>query len=174
VPLLKYIFFNTGKSLVSDDVLVEGGKSQSRNPLISRALRLIGFAELGGSGLREIHRAWRKVKRRPPKVQSNEDANTFTLTLDWRLIEEICDEFWKKKLGVHISKEEATILSLAADRTGVTLNDIASALGVIVEDAEENVQKLIGNQLLDEKNGKYFIKKHLNALAQKAKKSTES
>ena len=63
------IFFNAGKSLVSDDTLVDGGKSQSRNPILSRALRLIGFAELAGSGLREIHRAWRQVRRRPPTIE---------------------------------------------------------------------------------------------------------
>lgn len=33
------MFFNAGKSLVSNIALVEGGKSQSRNPMISRALR---------------------------------------------------------------------------------------------------------------------------------------
>ncbi len=33
------MFFNAGKSLVDDPALAEGGRSQSRNPLISRALR---------------------------------------------------------------------------------------------------------------------------------------
>ncbi len=45
------MFFNAGRSLVSNTALVDGGKSQSRNPLISRALRLIGFAEIAGSAL---------------------------------------------------------------------------------------------------------------------------
>ena len=44
------LFFNAGYSLVSDADLQSGSRSQSRNPLISRALRLIGFAELAGSG----------------------------------------------------------------------------------------------------------------------------
>src|SRR4030095_16411165 len=59
-------FFNPGRSLVSGTALLEGGKSQARNPLIARALRLIGFAELAGSGLRELQRVWRNAKRRPP------------------------------------------------------------------------------------------------------------
>jgi hypothetical protein len=50
-------FFNTGFSLVATERLVEGGKSQARNPLIARALRLIGFAELAGSGIRVLQAA---------------------------------------------------------------------------------------------------------------------
>ncbi len=64
-------FFNPGCSLVSEQALVEGGKSQARNPLIARALRKIGFAELAGSGLREVQRAWRGEKRRPPSPESD-------------------------------------------------------------------------------------------------------
>ena len=33
----RVVFFNAGKSLVNKDALVEGGKSQSRNPLVSRS-----------------------------------------------------------------------------------------------------------------------------------------
>ena len=44
------IFHNAGISLVSAEGLVDGGKSTSRNSIISRALRLIGFAELAGPG----------------------------------------------------------------------------------------------------------------------------
>src|SRR5260370_11952569 len=97
------MFFNAGKSLVSNTALVEGGKSQSRNPLISRALRLIGFAELAGSGLREVHRAWREAKRYPPNIESNPEANTFTLILDWRELPAITDEFWRNRLVVNLT-----------------------------------------------------------------------
>jgi len=56
-------FFNTGFSLVATKQLIEGGKSQARNPLIARALRLIGFAELAGSGIRVLQAAWREELR---------------------------------------------------------------------------------------------------------------
>ena len=56
--------------------LIEGGKSQCRNPLIARALRLIGFAELAGSGLRQLQHVWRTNNRRPPQMESNSSANT--------------------------------------------------------------------------------------------------
>ena len=52
-------FFNPGFSLVGRDELPVGVKSQSRNPLIARALRLIGFAELAASGLRNLNASGR-------------------------------------------------------------------------------------------------------------------
>jgi hypothetical protein len=48
------VLFNVGHSLVDSKELTKGGRSQSRNPLIARALRLIGFADLGE--LKEILR----------------------------------------------------------------------------------------------------------------------
>ncbi len=89
------VFFNTGYSLVSAEHLVEGGRSQSRNPLIARALRLIGFAELAGSGLAALLRAWRGLERRPPQFESDREHNSFTVRLDWRLVEKTYDKSWK-------------------------------------------------------------------------------
>jgi hypothetical protein len=94
------VCFNPGKSLTNQRSLIEGGKSQCRNPLIARALRLIGFAELAGSGLRQLQHVWRTNHRRPPQMESNSSANTFTLTLDWRTIPDNYNEFWKERLGV--------------------------------------------------------------------------
>ena len=56
----KAVFFNAGYSLVSADALVDGDRSQARNPLIALALRLIGYAELGGSGIRVLQHEWRQ------------------------------------------------------------------------------------------------------------------
>jgi predicted HTH transcriptional regulator len=50
----KMTLTNAGYSLVAQDELLQGGKSQSRNPLIARALRAIGFAEISGSGIRAL------------------------------------------------------------------------------------------------------------------------
>lgn len=105
-------FFNTGYSLVSGERLAEGGKSQARNPLIARALRLIGFAELAGSGVRALQHAWREAKRRPPLLETDKKSNTFTLTLNWEEVPDAYDQFWKKKLGVSLDSSQATILTL--------------------------------------------------------------
>jgi hypothetical protein len=77
-------FFNPGFSLVKRDNVSAGVKSQARNPLIARAIRLLGFAELAASGLRELERVWQTADRQPPRICSDEKTNSFTLVLDWR------------------------------------------------------------------------------------------
>ncbi len=80
------IMANAGYSLASNEELRDGGTSTARNPLIARALKLIGFAELGGSGLRETYRVWRQANRRPVLVYSDKESNRFRLTLDSPLL----------------------------------------------------------------------------------------
>jgi hypothetical protein len=163
------VFFNAGKSLVSSDSLVDGGKSQSRNPLISRALRLIGFAELAGSGLGEIHRAWRDAQRRPPACESSSASNTFTLTLDWRKATILPEKFWKERLGVNLTPQEAAALSLATDPAGISVPEIASNLGMLVADAGGVYDALKKKALVDERQGRIQVKEHLAELAEEAK-----
>ncbi len=163
------VFFNAGESLVGSDSLVDGGKSQSRNPLISRALRLIGFAELAGSGLGEIHKAWRKARRRPPMCDSNLSSNTFTLTLDWREVPDIADKFWKDRLGVKLTPQEAAALNLATDPAGAGIHELASNLGILVSDAKVVSDALKQKALVDERQGRIRVKPHLAELAEEAK-----
>ena len=165
------VFFNAGKSLVSQTSLVNGGKSQCRNPVIGRALRLISFAELAGSGLRELHNAWRFAKRRPPVFESNTSANTFTITLDWREIPDTSDTFWKEKLGLTLTGDESLALSLSLDLEGVTVDQVASALGIFLEDATDVVRNLSRQSLVDEETSKFYIKPYLRALVEESRKS---
>ena len=165
------IFHNAGKSLVSAEGLVDGGKSTARNPIISRALRLIGFAELAGSGLSAVHTAWRKARRRPPKIESNANANTFTLTLDWRPLEEQIDDFWKQKIGVKITPEQAAILSVLVTPEPFTLEQIASACGLYLNDAKAATDYLKLQALITEEKGKYSLRPDLAKLAADRKQS---
>jgi predicted HTH transcriptional regulator len=159
------IFHNAGSSLVSLEGLVDGGKSTARNSLISRALRLIGFAELAGSGLYAVHTAWRKARRRPPKIDSNSVSNTFTLTLDWRPLEEQIDEFWMKKLGVKLSPEQVRVLSILVTPEPFTLDQIASASGLYLSDAESAIAYLKLQALIIETEGKLILRPDLSQLA---------
>src|SRR5713226_3612845 len=163
------MFFNAGRSLVSNTALVDGGKSQSRNPLISRALRLIGFAELAGSGLREVHRAWREAKRYPPNIESNPEANTFTLILDWRELPDITDEFWKKRLGVNLTPQESAALLLSSAPSGTSAEEIASSQGIRVSEAAEVCANLVRNALVTQRDNRIYIQEHLKQLAEEAK-----
>jgi predicted HTH transcriptional regulator len=157
-------FFNTGFSLVAKERLVEGGKSQARNPLIARALRLIGFAELAGSGIRALQTAWREAQRRPPQFASDREANTFTVTLDWRLVRDTYDAVWKHRLGVRLTAEQAQILNLALDTEGITLEEAASGTVLTIDDAREALNYLQLQVLIEERQGRFYVKEHLKEL----------
>jgi hypothetical protein len=158
------VFFNVGFSLVGEDKLVEGGKSQSRNPLIARALRLIGFAELAGSGIRALQYEWRQARRRPPRFESDRKANTFTLTLDWRSIPNAYDEYWKERIGAQLTPNQATVLNLARDPDGITREQAASATGLRLDEAEVILDYLVRQVLVEEHAGRFRIQQHLREL----------
>lgn len=162
-------FFNQGRSLVSQRSLTEGGKSQSRNPIVARALRLLGFAELAGSGLREVHRVWRGERRRPPIVESEKDANSFSLTLDWRQLPDDFDAFWRQKIGVKISDRQASILSLLNDDQGFTSPEISSAQGGHADAIADDLSDLRRQGLIDDENGRFKLEKHLRKAAEEWK-----
>jgi len=158
------IFFNPGKSLVGMNTLIEGGKSQSRNPIVARALRLVGFAELAGSGLRVVQKVWRDENRRPPRFESSPSANTFTLVLDWRPLPENIDSFWKKRLGVKVTSDQANMLSLLQEPSGFSIEEISSIQGRRLDDVWIDIDYLDRQGLID-KSGKHFLlRKHLRDL----------
>ncbi|MCB0022923.1 MAG: hypothetical protein KDD91_07790 [Caldilinea sp.] len=165
------VFFNAGKSLVSREGLVDGGKSQSRNPLMARALRLIGFAELAGSGLRALQNEWRKERRRPPRFDSDDASNTFTLTLDWRMVPVVLDSFWKEKLGVQVTPQQARILSLLAAPEGFTAEEIASGTGMLLEDVPGELSYLQIQSLVKHDDARYALREDLRTLVQSKPKN---
>ncbi len=163
-------FVNAGHSLVSKQSLAEGGTSQSRNPIISRALKLIGFAELAGSGLREVYRVWQQARRQPPEVSSDEAGNTFTLVLDWRLMPVIVDTFWQKKIGIKMSPEHAAIVILAAEPGGVTIETIAASQAVPIAIAQKMVHWLSVNKMVvTREDGRITIVEDRRVLVETAK-----
>jgi hypothetical protein len=160
---------NAGFSLASHEELRDGGTSTARNPLIARALKLIGFAEWGGSGLRETYRVWRQAKRRPVLVASDKDSNRFRLTLDSRPLELVEDTLWKKRLGATVSPEEAKILSLlGAAPEGLSLDEVCTGTGQRSRDVEQMGSRLVHQQLVDLENGRYRLKGYLIELARQS------
>ena len=155
------VFFNPGYSLVSTDALVDGDRSQARNPLIALALRLIGYAELGGSGIRVLQHEWRQIHRRPPLLETDRKANTFTLTLDWREVPDAYERFWKDSIGAQVTAEQALILDLATAPTGITAQQAAGGTGLLLDDAREALAYLVRQVLLAEKEGRYHLAGHL-------------
>ena len=163
------IMVNAGASLVSEEDLMNGGTSTARNPLVARALKLIGFAELAGSGLREVSRVWRNAKRRPPIVQTEEQHNRFRIELDSRPLKIIADSFWKQRLGVTVSPEAAKILGLLSNApAGMSLAQICSGTGGDRDNAIVMCQELQRQWLIDYEVEVYRLKPHLLDIAKEA------
>ena len=158
---------NAGYSLASDEELRDGGTSTARNPLIARALKLIGFAELGGSGLRETYRVWRQAKRQPVIISSDKEHNRFRIVLDSRPFEMVVDTIWKEKLGASVSLDEGKILSLLGSAVdGLTLSELCTGTGFRSRDIEKMCQRLAHQQLLEKTEYQYQLKAHLVEFAQ--------
>ena len=158
------MFANPGYSMVSEERLTEGGKSQARNPLIARALRLIGFAELAGSGLRVLALTWRTANRWPPKFESDKESNSFTLTLDWRSVEDYYDPELKEKLGVKLTTEHACIFNLARSEDGISMQQASAGTGLSLDDTKKCINYLTTQRLLENTKGTISLAEHLDHL----------
>lgn len=160
---------NAGSSLVSDEYLINGGISTARNPLVARALKLIGFAELAGSGLREVRRVWRLANRRPPKIISDEQRNHFSIELDSRPMKIATNDLWLSRLGVKISPDEAKLLSILSNfPQGMALSEVCSSTGQLSHEVTESCQRLLQQALIDLVEDKYCLKLHLLELARES------
>ncbi len=162
----KAVFFNTGYSLVTEEHIADGGKSQARSPLIARALRLIGFAELAGSGIRALQYAWRQASRRPSALDSDRDGNSFTITLDWREVRNAYDEVWKGKLGVQLTEAQAAVLNRATDPAGITAHQAAAGTGASLAETRDTLRFLVHQVLIEEREERFHLKAHLKEALQ--------
>ena len=157
----KVSIFNAGYSLLDMSEVLEGGKSQSRNPLIARALRLAGFAEISGSGIRALQRACLKAKRPSPEIKSDRQNNTFTLIIRWGEKEDEVNSYWLSLLGVALSQEQADILEAVKSNPSITLPAIESQTGYNEEIVVSAVEFLTLQVLIVSDNANYRLAGHL-------------
>lgn len=157
------ILFNVGHSLVDPNNLRKGGRSQSRNPLIARALKLIGFADLGGSGIRVLENAWRRARRRPPIFENNREANNFTLTLDWRPLPALHDEFWHDRIGAKLTESQAKILDFIRieDRT---FEDISDAMRTAPDELLADLEYMERQVIIKQQGETYSLMDHMKEI----------
>jgi hypothetical protein len=150
---------NPGYSLTALERLEKGGAHQARNPLVARAIRLVGFAEIAGSGLRMLHAAWRGAHRPPPVISSDRTSNSFSLTLDWRPVEEAYDEKWLRR-GVKLGPMEVKIIDLAKEQGGVTILTLCKSLSMTPESVKRLANHLVVQALLEPSGEGYVIAPH--------------
>ena len=157
------VLFNAGYSLVDIARLEDGGSSQARNPLIARAIRLVGFAEIAGSGLRILHSAWRNSDRPAPEIVSDREANNFTLTLDWRPLAEPHSEYWNR-LGVQMTENQTNILDLVNMPDGTTVQALSDVTGLSVDTIAADIERLETQKLVERIDDHYVIAAHLRRI----------
>ena len=158
----KVTVFNAGASLVPTEHLLDGGKSQSRNPLIARALRSVGFAEISGSGIRAVHRACQQAQRKSPTFESNERNNTFTLTLDWSApTPGDVDSYWNSLLGVRLTQLQAKVLDVISKLPSATLSVLERETGLQLEQLESALEFLVLQVLVEQDESNYRLAPHI-------------
>lgn len=157
----KVTVFNTGYSLVPTERLLDGDRSQSRNPLIARALRLIGFAEISGSGIRAVHLACQKARRPAPVFESSREANTFALTLSTVEEKVMPDAYWKELVGIHLSEQQAQVLNAIAEAPSTTIPVIESTTGLDAGDIAEVIDFLVFQRVVEQDDANFRLAQHL-------------
>jgi len=64
-----------------------------------------------------------------------------------------------------LTVEQAQILNLALDTEGITTEDAVSGTGLTMDDAQEALNYLQLQVLIEERQGHFYIKEHLKEFA---------
>ena len=75
------VFWNPGHANVPAGDLLDRTPKGVRNPLIVATFRRIGLVWQAGVGIRAIFRDWQRLGHAPPVIRSDEDHNSFELSL---------------------------------------------------------------------------------------------
>ncbi len=78
----KIQFRNPGASLLSLDEMLKEAETAPRNPIIARIFRLVGWAEIAGSGMYKMQSNWKKAGFPVVRIKNNSPRGWFTLELD--------------------------------------------------------------------------------------------
>lgn len=108
-----YRFRNPGSSRVSEIDLLEGDRSDPRNPALVRMFRFIGFAEEAGTGIPKIRQAWRELGYRMPGIDVDTERYEFVLNLHLVHLLSDDDRAWLGTIGADWTEAERLALVLA-------------------------------------------------------------
>ena len=167
----KTVVFNPGSSMVAADRLIDGGRSIPRNPVLARALKLIGWAESAGSGIRAVRTTWERAGRRPPTFASNEGENSFTVELTWDPKGADYSVEWHRRLGVELTANQATVLEFIVDAGEPTPKAIIASCGLTSSDAEAALEHLVRQGLVMERQYRYRTTPFVKAALRKIRRS---
>lgn len=104
--------------------ILTGAETAPRNPIIARAFRLAGWAELAGSGMLKIIAQWKEAGFVEPVIENNVPRGWFTLTLPF---EETTQEM---------------ILRFIREKPAITRNELATKCGITPDGIKYHLDKL--------------------------------
>jgi ATP-dependent DNA helicase RecG len=169
-------FINPGDSFVTVGEMLSGSSTDLRNPLLTRLVRQIGFAEHAGTGLPTIVRTWREAARLPPEVVSDPGQKRFQLTLHWRVLPKEVDGFWKQLIGVSVSPDQARLLAWLEQTGGAEIGLARLASGLSASETRKLIAGLEVNglvELLGEEGERLRLAPHIAELLSKARAPAE-
>jgi len=162
-------FKNPGSLLSSitiEKIMELKGAHESRNAMLARTLREIGFMRELGEGMRRIFELFKKNELSPPML-SNENYN-FTVTLHHKSIYSTEQKLWLDQFeNDNLTSEEKSIVLLGYNNNLFSAQDIWDTIGIVdTEDYRKLVKSLQVKGILA---GKYGNADKAKIVAKRAK-----
>ncbi|SNB46736.1 ATP-binding protein [Geobacter sp. DSM 9736] len=116
-----------------DDIRKLKGAHESRNPLIARVLREVGYVREMGEGIRRIFDVMRSNALAEPDIQSGDD--NFTVTLYHRSLYDPKVKLWLSLFeSFKLSESQTAVLALGYEDQEFSTQDIIDRLGILDTD----------------------------------------
>lgn len=116
-----------------DDIRKLRGAHESRNPLIARVLREVGYVREMGEGIRRIFDVMRSNALAEPDLQSNNDD--FIVTLYHRSLYDPRVKLWLSLFDeFKLSENQTAVLALGFEGKEFSTQDIIDRLGIVDTD----------------------------------------
>ena len=116
-----------------DELIALKGVHQSRNALVARVLREVGFMQELGEGMRRIFDLMSNNDLKQPVISSAD--NTFTISLMHETIYSQKQRIWLQQFdGLKLSREQMAVVAMGADGRLIATQDVIDNLGIVDTD----------------------------------------
>lgn len=116
-----------------DDIRKLHGAHESRNPLIARVLREVGYVREMGEGIRRIYDVMRSNALAEPDIQSNNDD--FTVTLFHKSLYDPRVKLWLSLFDdFKLTETQTAVMALGFEGKEFSTQDIIDRLGIVDTD----------------------------------------
>lgn len=120
------------------DIKALRGVHESRNPLVARVLREVGYVREMGEGIRRIFDVMRSSSLAEPEFQS--DDNNFTVTLFHRSMYDPKVKLWLSQFEeFKLTEAQTAVLALGCEGKEFSTQDIIERLGLVDTDKVREV-----------------------------------